>query len=57
MEENRAAGQGYRSGFEPSGGGAKVIIVSHLRQAKVSNCSLSLFALLPSIATPQSGQC
>jgi hypothetical protein len=39
MEENRAAAKApYRSGFEPSGGGAKVIIVSHLRQAKVSNC-------------------
>ena len=39
MEENRAAAKApYRSGFEPSGGGVKVTVVSHLRQAKVSNC-------------------
>jgi hypothetical protein len=47
----------YRSGLGASGGGAKVTVVSHLRQAKVSNCGLSLLDLLPSIATPQSGQC
>jgi hypothetical protein len=39
VEENRAAATTlYRSGFEPLGGGVKVIVVSHLRQAKVSNC-------------------
>jgi hypothetical protein len=37
-EKRAAARAAYRSGFECSGGGVKVTVVSHLRQAKMSKC-------------------
>jgi len=39
------------------GGGAKLIVVPHLTQENSSKCGLLSSDLLPSIATPQSGQC
>jgi hypothetical protein len=47
----------YRPGSEPRGGGVKLIAVPHVRQEKVSSCGLRSLDLLPSMATPQSGQC
>lgn len=50
-------GVSYRSGFGFGADSVKEITVPHLRHVKLSKRGLFASDLLPSIATPQSGQC